>query len=181
MENKYGVLFHDDILIHRNYFEEMCHLIGVQVKYCPPSRFKQYSNQGELHDFMADWMNMYCIFQEYPDQITMKKLGWIAELGTSSSLIHLPYDTPELQRGAYLQVPCGLDGSDRRLFRVTRLSNIMIYPASISCEIVPEWENTVSPAQADNTYKNSNYNFLKDFDEEEYNNRKEEVISSNGY
>jgi hypothetical protein len=34
----------------------------------------------------------------------------------------------------------------------------MIYPASISCEIVPEYENTFSPGQKN--YKMSNFNLL---------------------
>ena len=53
----------------------------------------------------------------------------------------MPYDLPDLQAGALFEVPSGLDDGKGRLFRVISLSNIMIYPASISCEIALEYEN----------------------------------------
>ena len=71
----------------------------------------------------------------------MKKLGWVSELQTETSIISVPYDTPKIQVGALFIVPGGLDNSQGRLFRVTELSNIMIYPASITCQIVPEYYN----------------------------------------
>jgi hypothetical protein len=38
-------------------------------------------------------------------------------------------------------VPSGLDEGDNRTFRVIGMSNIMIYPASIACEIALEYES----------------------------------------
>ena len=38
-------------------------------------------------------------------------------------------------------MPSGLDDGKGRLFRVIGLSNIMIYPASITCEIALEYES----------------------------------------
>ena len=43
------------------------------------------------------------------------------------------------------------------------MQNTMIYPASISCEIVPEYENTFSKSQYD--YRVSNFNILSGGDE----------------
>ena len=57
-------------------------------------------------------------------------------------IISVPYDLEGLQQGALFIVPSGLDDGKGRVFRCTKLSNIMVYPASVSCEIVPEYENT---------------------------------------
>ena len=69
----------------------------------------------------------------------MKKAGWVAELQEGSSIISVPYDLPNIQVGALFIIPSGLDDTDGRVFRVTKLLTTMIYPASVSCEIVPEY------------------------------------------
>jgi hypothetical protein len=55
-------------------------------------------------------------------------------------MIHVPYDLQGLQVGALFEVPSGLDTGKGRLFRVISMSNIMVYPASIACEIALEYE-----------------------------------------
>ena len=56
-------------------------------------------------------------------------------------MIHVPYNLPDLQVGALFEVPSGLDTGKGRIFRVINMSNIMIYPASITCEIALEYES----------------------------------------
>ena len=85
-------------------------------------------------------------------------MGWVSELQENSSIIHVPYDLPELQQGALFYLPSGLDNTSSRLFRVIKMQNIMMYPASISCEIVPEYENTFNKNQYDYTF--SDFNLL---------------------
>ena len=41
------------------------------------------------------------------------------------------------------------------------MSNIMVYPASISCEIVPEYEDTIEPATI-NDFTDMDFNILQD-------------------
>ena len=60
-------------------------------------------------------------------------------------MIHVPYDLPGLQIGALFEVPCGLDNGKGRVFRVISMSNIMIYPASIACEIALEYASNDEP------------------------------------
>ena len=57
-------------------------------------------------------------------------------------------------------IPTGVDNGKARLFRVSRMSNTMIYPASVTCELIPEYENTYSSAAKD--YTRSSMNLLKD-------------------
>ena len=80
-----------------------------------------------------------CIFHDHPNQYTLKKLGWISELQENASLIEVDYDLPGLQKGALFIIPSGIDNTEGRLFRVSRLSNDMVYPSSMVCEIVPEY------------------------------------------
>jgi hypothetical protein len=43
--------------------------------------------------------------------------------------------------GAIFNIPSGLDDAKGRNFRVINLQNIMIYPASIACEIALEYDS----------------------------------------
>ena len=88
----------------------------------------------------------------------MQKKGWVVELQEGSSLISVPYDLHDLQRGALFAIPSGLDNTKGRLFRVESLLNTMIYPSSITCEIVPEWEDTLPDSKLDRQH--TDFNFL---------------------
>lgn len=164
--SKYGALIHGpDIKLHRQYFKEMCKLLGVKVLYYAPRNSKGWTTYAEIDTNFYEPQLITCIFNDHPDQWTMKKLGWDAELQDSASLISVPYDLENIQVGALFAVPTGIDGGKARLFRVSKMSNIMIYPASVTCEIVPEYDNTYSPAQKD--YTQTSTNLLKD-EEEDY-------------
>ena len=76
----------------------------------------------------------------------------------NASIISVPYDLPGLQVGSLFIIPSGIDNAVGRLFRCVKLSNIMIYPASISCEIVPEYENTF--VKSLHSHKNSSFTLL---------------------
>ena len=159
MENKYGLLLNQDITLHRQYFEECVRLLGINVVYRAPRPGKHYTTYAEIKSNYENPEVVGCIFEEHPEQQTLKKLGWISELSENASIISVPYDLKGLQQGALFIVPSGLDNAEGRLFRVTKLSNIMVYPASITCQIVPEYENTFSDNQYN--YQHSSFNLLK--------------------
>jgi hypothetical protein len=94
----------------------------------------------------------------------MKKLGWDAELQANASLISVPYDVNGLQQGSLFIIPSAFDKTKGRLFRVTEISGIMIYPCSLTCQLVPEYENTFS----NNLYqhKTNSFNLLNREDDE---------------
>lgn len=138
----YGFLIRgNDIKLHRTWFKQMTKLHGINVVYKEPYMNKEYDNRGDLISGYKPGITVGCIFQEHPDQKSLKKMGWVAELQEGSSIIHVPYDLPGLQVGALFDVPGGLDQSKPRTFRVISLQNIMIYPASIACEIALEYES----------------------------------------
>ena len=140
--NDFGYLIHgNDIKLYRTWFKEMTRLHGINVIYKEPLKNKEYDSRGDLISGYKPGIKIGCIFQEHPDQKSLKKMGWVAELQEGSSIIHVPYDLPGLQVGALFDVPSGLDEAKPRTFRVVSLQNIMIYPASIACEIALEYES----------------------------------------
>ena len=136
----YGFLLSkNNIQLHRTYFKEMVKLLGINCKYRAPLSNKENDNYGDLQTGYKPEIIVGCLFDEHPNQKSLRKAGWVAELQEGSSLIHVPYDIPDLQVGALFEVPSGLDDGKGRLFRVISLANIMIYPASIACEIALEY------------------------------------------
>ena len=148
-DSNYGLLINQDTKLHRQYFDEMSRLIGIKVIYRAPRKDKQYTTYAEVDSNYQEPLVTYCIFNEHPDQKTLKKMGWVSELQDNASLIHVRYDLPDIQQGALFIVPSGLDNAKGRLFRVVHLSNSMIYPASITCEIVRAYIDTMDRSLSD--------------------------------
>ncbi len=165
-ESNYGLLLKGgDIKLHRQYFKQMCDLIGIKVVYRAPRQDKHYTSYAEIDSNYMPAEVVSCIFEDHPQQQTLKKLGWMAELQEEASIINVPYDLKGLQQGALFVIPSGIDNAKGRLFRVVKLSTIMIYPASIACMIVPEYEDTFASSQFE--HKHTNFNLLNDEEEDE--------------
>lgn len=79
-------------------------------------------------------------------------------------MIHLPYDTPGIQQGTLVSIPSGISGGQDRIFRVVEMSVTMVYPASITCRVVPEWQNTSTLSET-HDYTKSSYNFVREVTE----------------
>ncbi len=155
--DKYGMLLNKNILLHRKWFKEMCSLIGIKALYYAPKKpLKDYDINGDLFSKYELPEMVGIIMQDHPDQKTLKKIGWVAELQEGSSIIHVPYDLKGLEEGALFMLPSGLDDGKGRVFRVISMQNIMTYPASIACEIAPEYEDTAQQ------------NEVKDFSQENF-------------
>lgn len=155
---KFGTLLTSDMKLYRKYFDELVKLQGIKVVYYAPKTDKHYTLHGELFSNYQEPEVIGCLFNEYPDQRSMRKKGWVVELQDGASLISVPFDLHDLQRGALFAIPSGLDNTKGRLFRVESLLNTMIYPSSITCEIVPEWEDTLPDSKLDRQH--TDFNFL---------------------
>jgi len=159
MNTQYGLLLNQkDILLQRKYFDEMTKMIGVRVIHRAPRNSKTYTTYAEIDTNFYEPEMVGCIFEEHPTQKTMKKLGWNSELSENASLISVPYDLRGLQKGSLFVVPSAFDNTKGRLFRVAEIYGEMIYPCSLSCRIVPEFENTFT----DNSFnhKRDSFNLL---------------------
>lgn len=141
-QTKYGTLLKSDIKIHRQYFRELVKMLGVYVLYRSPKEGRKYTTWGEIDVDYNPPIKIGCIFDEHPTQQTLKKMGWVSELQDNSSIIHVDYDLENLQQGSIFIIPSGLDDGKAKIFRVIKISNSIVYPASITCEIVPEHVNT---------------------------------------
>jgi hypothetical protein len=164
--SNYGLLINKDIKLHRLYFKQMTKLLGINCQYYAPLHNKHYDRMGDLRTDYAPAQTVGCIFQEHPDQKTLKKMGWVAELQEGSSIIHVPYDLPGLQTGALFAIPSGLDNAEPRLFRVIEMQNIMVYPASIACEIAVEYATSDEPSLT-RDFTASNFTVLVDHEDDD--------------
>ncbi|MBP5468693.1 MAG: hypothetical protein J6Z11_05560 [Candidatus Riflebacteria bacterium] len=81
-------------------------------------------------------------------------------------MIHVPYDLHDLQVGALFIVPSGLDQAEGRVFRVIAMQNIMVYPASVTCEIAPEYFDTDEKTTI-NDFSQNNFTVLVDDEEDD--------------
>lgn len=158
---RYGILLNSNIKLHRQWFREACKLFGIWVLYRAPKADKHYTSYAEIESNYEDPILVGCLFHEHPDQKTLKKIGWVSELQENASLIEVDYDLPNLQQGALFIIPSGLDNAKGRLFRVTSMSNSIVYPCSITCEIVPEYINTFQP-ETSFDYAESDFNLLNE-------------------
>lgn len=164
IENKYGSLLNKDIKLHRQWFKEMVKLHGINVIYRAVKQGKKWTSYAELDTNFENPILEGCIFDEHPTQQTLKKIGWVSELQESSSIIHVRYDLPNIQNGCLFIIPSGLDNGKGRLFRVIKLTNGIVYPASITCELVPEYENTFEESL--HNHQDNSFNILNE--EEDY-------------
>ena len=159
MENQYGLLLNEkDILLHRQYFQEMVMMLGVKVIHRAPRQGKSYTTYSEIDSNYYEPVAVGCIFDEHPNQRTMKKLGWVSELDGNASIISVPYDLQGLQQGSLFIIPSAFDNSKGRLFRVVEITSMMIYPCSLTCKLVPEYENTFSTSHFN--HKTDSFNLL---------------------
>jgi len=139
----YGLLINQDAELHRGWFEEMVSLLGVYAKYKKPILNTIDINADTIAQYTQGY-NVGCIFEEHPSIHTTKKLGWNAESSETPPIIHVPYDLDGLQIGCLFDIPDALNPSKYRTFRVVALSTTMIYPASVTCKLVPEMQNVAS-------------------------------------
>ena len=162
----YGILLNKNLKLQRIYFKQMTKLLGINCQYYAPMNNKTYNQLGDLETDYFPPELVGCIFQEHPDQKTVKKMGWVAELQEGASIIHVPYDLKGLEVGALFALPSGLDNGQSRLFRVISMQNIMIYPASIACELAPEYKDSDEAVLIQDFSKN-NFTVLVDYEEDD--------------
>lgn len=165
-EKDTGILIKQkNVNLQRFYFKQAVRLIGINVFYRAPRKSKKYNGYGELDTYFIDPIKVGVIFEDHPSIWTMRKLGWDSELLDGETLIHVPYDTPNLESGGMIEVPSGLDDTPPKRFRILKMRTSMVYPSEVVCHIAPLFTSTYD-ATATN-YSSNNFNLLKDKDEEE--------------
>ena len=74
-KNDYGILLNQDIKLHRLYFKQMVKLIGINCIYRAPLKDKTFDAHGDLDANYQPGEVVGCIFQDHPDQKTLRKMG----------------------------------------------------------------------------------------------------------
>ena len=62
MDNNYGLLINSDIKLHRNWFEEMCSLIGIRAIYRAIKPGKKWTQYTEIDANYEAPLVVGCIF-----------------------------------------------------------------------------------------------------------------------
>lgn len=165
-KNDYGFLLNDDIKLHRLWFKQMAEMLGIKCKYRAPLPGADFNKQGDLESKYYPEETVACIFNDHPDQKTLKKMGWVSELQENSSIIHVPIDLHDLAVGALFTIPSGLDNTPGRTFRVIMMQVGMVYPASIACELAPEYASTAQVSEI-HDFRHENLTVLVDNEDDD--------------
>lgn len=73
--NDYGFLLNKDIKLHRIWFKQMVKMLGINCIYQTPKEGKTFDRYGDLAANYNEGELVGCIFQDHPDQKTLKKMG----------------------------------------------------------------------------------------------------------
>lgn len=147
-----GLLTQDDTTQFRNWFEEMAKLVGWKVGYQYPLGNKK-TIHSEPNMPMSNPIQLDIIFNENPTLDTLKKHGWVVEIGEQRPVIaQVPYNTPNLQRYSRIIIPPVGTIVDARIFEVTAISSILEYPDCWTVRLAPVYKTI----QENNDYSQSN-------------------------
>lgn len=122
----------------RRQFRFAVEQLGVQFMYRYPlnndiDKFNQPAPDG-----YSEKIPVYGVFEGEPKLKTYKNLGWVVEKNDSLPfLIHVPFDTPHIQRGCLFEIDGQITSIESRLFQVTELTTGLVCPDHIICQIVP--------------------------------------------
>lgn len=127
----------------REQFKETVKQLGVRFTY-------QYPLGNNVDDFAQPApdgysceLEVYGIFDGEPKLKTYRNLGWVVEKNDNLPfLIHIPFDTEHIQKGALFKTAGQLTGIEARIFQVTELTTELVCPDHIVCQIVPLVGNT---------------------------------------
>lgn len=144
-------IIREDAVIFQEYFNEMLEMYGIDVLYYQrKEKCSEWNAVGELSANYYSPIEAKILFDQIPSVKTLKKLGWVTELDSQQPIVHMKYDLPGLQQGCLIKVKDPLSlSNDGRMFRITKMSTGIIYPFSITAQIVAivgtDIEETVNP------------------------------------
>lgn len=142
-------IIQDDARIFKFYAKEALEMYGIPSEYyqCKPGR--TFTTLGELKACYYDPVRTKVIFDQAPQVRTLKKLGWVTELDAQQPIVHVMFDLPGLEVGCLFNIKDPLTIDSGRMFRITKMSTGILYPATVTCQIVAimgdEIEETTNP------------------------------------
>lgn len=122
----------------RRQFKFAVEQIGVQFMYRYPLNNAIDVFNQPAPDGYSERIPVYGVFEGEPKLKTYRNLGWVVEKSDNLPfLIHIPFDTPHIQRGCLFEIDGQITSIESRLFQVTELSTGLVCPDHIICQIVP--------------------------------------------
>ncbi len=122
----------------RRQFRFAVEQIGVQFMYRYPLNNAIDVFNQPAPDGYSERIPVYGVFEGEPKLKTYRNLGWVVEKSDNLPfLIHIPFDTPHIQRGCLFEIDGQITSIESRLFQVTELSTGLVCPDHIICQIVP--------------------------------------------
>lgn len=151
-----GLLTQNDSEAFRKWFKEMAKLLGFRCGYQYP-----LSDEKTIHSEpnmpMSIPIDIDIIFDENPTLDTLKKHGWVTEIGEQKPVVaQVPYDTPNLRRYSRIIIPPVGTIVDARIFEVTAISTILEYPDCWTVRLAPVYKTI-----QDNNKKTKEANIIK--------------------
>lgn len=138
-----GLISEREVTYLRKQFAEALKQLGVPFKYQYPlgNNVDMY-NQPAPDGYSVEY-DVYGIFDGDPKLKTYKNLGWVVEKSDNLPfLIHIPFDTPHIQKGCLFRTSGLITGIEERVFQVVELSSSLMCPDHIVCQVVPLVGNT---------------------------------------
>ena len=162
-----SLISENEVLYLRRQFKETVMQIGVLFKYQYPLGNNLDTFAQPAPDGYSKELDVYGIFDGEPKLKTYRNLGWVVEKSDNLPfLIHIPFDTERIQKGALFKISGQITGIEPRIFQVTELTTGLVCPDHIVCQIVPLVGNTpprVAESRREVAIKNAKPGrFLKD-------------------
>lgn len=151
-----GLLTQEDSKVFRGWFEEMALLHGFRVGYqYPLGDTKTIHSEPNMP--MSIPIDLDIIFNENPTLDTLKKHGWVVEIGEQKPVVaQVPYSTPGLQRYCRIIIPPVGTVTSERIFEVTAISTILEYPDCWTVRLAPIYKTI----QNQNDLTKTNYSMI---------------------
>ena len=129
-------IIQDDAKIFKYYAKEALEMYGIDANYyqCKPGR--TFTTLGELKSCYYSPISAKVIFDQAPTVRTLKKLGWVTEADSTQPIIHVDFDLPGIEVGCLFNIKDPLRRDSGRMFRITKMSAGILYPATLTCQIV---------------------------------------------
>lgn len=138
-----SLIIPEEIEYMRSQFNATVRELGIEFQYRYPLNNNIDSFNQPAPDGYSERMSIFGIFDGEPKLKTYRNLGWVVEKNDNLPfLIHIPFDTPHIQRGCLFEIKGQITAIESRLFQVTELSTGLVCPDHIVCQIVPLVGNT---------------------------------------
>lgn len=162
-----GFLVDSGTKLYRNWFKEMCFLLGFEVEYQFVREYKETDfAEFEVYSKYSKPIKTNIVFERNPTVKTLKTLGWFSQDSDEKPYIaFLAFDIPHLTVGAKLIIPPFEElGSSNNEFIVEEITTNLQFPDCWVVKLAPSFkqkQESQEVTEVTEQIQDSNFNFLK--------------------